>query len=486
MQPPRRAAAGRTRLRYGSAPRAGRPPPRHSPRSSRRTGSPDGVACRAFAPPSSASAASPTPTSASCAGSDGVEVAGRVRPLGVARRGGRRALRRRARRTDAAADDRRAAARRRPRAHAAGARIARSPRWPSAPAPTCSSRSRSRRRSDDYAEMRDAARDAGRHPGRGPQLPLPARRRCTPSSCCAMAAVGDPVNVDVAMNVGLSRRRLRGPVTSRTSPTSCRAARCSTSPAIRPRSSRRVLGPPRRGARLATPASSPTGQSDDELRAVVRPGERLGDAHAHEPRAAELPSRAPCAARGASSSSTSSRQRVHARRRGAGGSAGCWTTWAAARSAVGAALRRRRARAATGAQRLRRGARHPAGALLRRACGGEAADPRAVAEMDATNRLLHDLFDRGEPAVRALVTGAGGFLGRQLVAELLRGGRRGGGASCGPSRDVPPELEGADARPRRPAASRTRSRPRTSRAWTSSTTSPPRSRRPGARCSRRT
>ncbi len=45
--------------------------------------------------------------------------------------------------------------------------------------------------------------------------------------------------------------------------------------------------------------------------------------------------------------------------------------------------------------------------------------------------------------MKALVTGAGGFLGRHLVAELLRGGDE-VAAMLRPSRTIPPELEGAD------------------------------------------
>ena len=284
------------------------------------------------------------------------------------------------------------------------------------------------------------------------------------------------------MNVGLvARRRLRGPGGAATSPTTCRAERCSTSPATRPRSSPRCSGRTTRCGRDAI-ASSPTGPSDDELRAARRRGRRL--------------------ARRSRSRATRSRAASWPRVRGTRGFLEL-DLWGQRVARGGAERAGRPAAGRPGRRRqpARRGARPRAGrlatarndyveglgTLLERfyaAVRGEAPTPVPVAGDGRRQPPAARPVRRGEPAVRALVTGAGGFLGRRLVAELLRAGDE-VAAVVRPSRPVR-----RSSRARTSSAptsgSRTRSRRPTSRASTWCTTSPRRSRRPGARCSRPT
>ena len=99
------------------------------------------------------------------------------------------------------------------------------------------------------------------------------------------------------------------------------------------------------------------------------------------------------------------------------------------------------ARAATGRNDYVEGL----GTLLERfysAVRGEGPPPVTLDEMDAANALLFDLFEEDNRAVRALVTGAGGFLGRRLVERLLADGDE-VYAVVRPSREPPPELAAA-------------------------------------------
>jgi len=238
---------------------------------------------------------------------------------------------------------------------------------------------------EDYVAMRDGARAAGR------LLVEDFNYRFQRSALHALdlvrgGAIGDPVNLDVAMNVGLSGGAYADPVVRHFAHALPGGALFNF--ASHPASIVAAVLGPHDAVRARLHRLEPDGQSDDELRAVVAAGDASATltltSHAQ-------PSCFVATVRGTRGFLELDLwgQRVHVAAR-SGRVGRLLDDLGAGGSRLGAVLAAA-GRLATARNEYVEGL----GTLLERfyaAVRGEAPTPLPIAEMDAANRLLHDLF----------------------------------------------------------------------------------------------